>query len=124
MTHLFEILNENKERGTANFVKMSNCIETQVKSKNTGFFTALDFLIPPFQMWLDLHQTERSTENSWRLATYFWRLSSSSFEGFEHTSHIQQQTQAAAVQGLHTKMETLQQTSVQGSKNVQQSIKI
>ena len=47
-------------------------------------------------------------------------------EGFEQTSHAhsihEQQAQAAAMEELHTRMETLQQTSVQGNQNVQQTI--
>ena len=47
------------------------------------------------------------------------------FEGFEQTLHthsVQQQAQAAAVEGLHRRMETLQQTSVQGNQNMQQTV--
>ena len=47
-------------------------------------------------------------------------------EGFKQTLHThsvqQQRAQAAGVEELHTTMETLQQTTVQGNQNLQQTI--
>ena len=51
---------------------------------------------------------------------------SSFYEGFQQASDTQslwqQQALAAVMKGLHTKMESLQQTSVQDNQSMQQSI--
>ena len=43
-------------------------------------------------------------------------------QGFQQASYVQQQAQAAVVEGLHRRIETLQQASFQGNQDTQQTI--
>ena len=60
--------------------------------------------------------------SSIKLVSVFCLFIWKGFQQSSHTHHVQQQAQTAAMEGLLTKMGTLQQTSDQGNQNVQQVI--